>query len=256
MDLEKIRAKLELLKNGGNENSFQKNLWKPNKDGEESQIRIIANPHNEPDDPFSELWFHYNLGMPGIICLKNTFGKVCPICEFGKELYQSGKQSDKDLAKQFFPVARYYAVVVDRVDETLIPKYWAFSKTVYQILLGALLDDDYSNYLDHHEGLDIQVKIVKDPKKLYPDTVVSFRRKESKLAKNKDEINNILESVKPLFDIFKPSTTAEIKERLNKWLAPSEEEEEEVEVKSETIKKSSKKSIDSVDDLFDEIVGE
>jgi hypothetical protein len=272
-DMEKIRAKLEGLKTGNTNNTpkeIQENTWRPKKPGDgPTQIRLIANPHND-DEPFNELYFHYNIGRPGFICPERSFGKPCPACEMRKQLFQSNKELDKQLAKKFFPKERYYAVVINREDDEPKPRYWQFGKGIYMSLLEKLVDPDYATFLDPKEGLDMVVEQTKQKDKDFADTSCTPRRKESVLADSDEEIEEIMDAVPALMDVFGAYklSTKEILERVETFMnankkedKPADEEEDEEKPSKETVKggkakKSKKKSTDSVDAAFESLLND
>ena len=99
------------MKNPGK--AYKSNLWKPSKDGEKKTIRLIEYPYS--DDPFVELFFHYNIGKgQSILCPKKNYGKTCPVCDFAVSLISSGSEEDKTLAKGLWPKQRIYAAMIDR----------------------------------------------------------------------------------------------------------------------------------------------
>jgi len=235
IDIERLKEKLANLKNP-KKKSFDTNSWKPNKDGSPGTIRLLENPFN--DDPLIELWFHYGIGQgPGILCPKKNSGKVCPICDFGNNLWNSGDPQDKELAKTLFAKQRFHAVVVDRADSTLTPKYWGFGQTVYENLLETLVSSRTMHMCDNKAGFDIIVSYEHKPGKKYPNTNYVAASSDSPLAETEEKVKEIINSVKPIEDIFKPLTTSEIKGRLSEWLAAGAEEDAEVEKESkETIR--------------------
>ena len=88
IDLAKMRAKLEAVKNRGGKAGF----WKPPEG--ESTIRIIP---TKDGDPFKDFHFHYNVGKSsGFLCPKRNYGDDCPVCEFATKLY---KESTEDSVK-------------------------------------------------------------------------------------------------------------------------------------------------------------
>jgi hypothetical protein len=225
LNLEKLRNKLENLKNPKNK-KFTRATWKPKKDGEKSVIRLIKYPWGE--DPFVELFFHYGIGKgTSILCPRQNYGRDCPICEFAQS-------QDAESARPLWPKQRIFAVTVDREDPKLTPKYWGFGKQVYQKLIESLLDNDYSNYLDLNRGIDMIVSTSQPKGQSFPKTDFTFRRKDSPLADSDEDIQNILNSIKKIDEVFKPLTTAEIKQRLSEWLSFDEGEAEKE--SSETVK--------------------
>ena len=221
IDLERIKNKLASLKKAGEGGGYgPSRTWKPVED-KTSVIRLLNYPFGQ--DPFVELWFHYGIGEgQSILCPKANSSRTCPICDFAKTLKQSGSKEDAAMAKTLYAKQRIYAVVIDRADPTMTPKFWGFGKTVYNTLLSKLLSEDYQTYMDPVCGLDIEVKMEKSAGKAYPDTKLEFRRKESKLADEK-KVKEIIANIVQIDQVFKPSTILDIKERLNKWVASDEE---------------------------------
>ena len=229
INMDKVREKLEKLKNPG---AFRKNpdKWSPKKlakgetTGEVSNIRLIRYPWD--DDPFLELHFHYGVGEGehrNFLCLKKNFQKDCPACTFASALWNSEQDSDKELAKQLFANNRQHALVVDREDEVLTPKYWGFGVKVYNELASKLQHAEYKDYMDYYKGIDLEVKYEKTSgAQQYPGTTLLFSRASSVLTEPDDEIQRIIDAIKKPEEIWKPLTKSEIEAQLNGWLSSEE----------------------------------
>lgn len=241
VDLDKIREKLERLSNPGN-SKFKQNAWKPRDDGEPTTIRLIDYPFEE--DQFVQMWFHYGVGRGRAIPCPRYDGKSCPICEFAKTL-------DKDQGRPLWAKPRYFAVMVNREDSPLVPKYWGFSKTIYQELLESFLNEDFSQYLEPDCGFDMIVKTKKIEGKKFRETKFTFRIKESKLAETPEELQEIMDAIIPIEEVFPPMTTSEIKERLEEYLQIGEEDPEED--SHETVKGKAEGTEVSVEDVDAEL---
>lgn len=215
IDYDKLRNKLEQLQNPGS--SRKKQLWKPS--DEPSTIRLLEYPFGESGDPFVQLYFHYNVGQRSFLCPKYNLGKPCPACDFVKTLYDSEEEEDRKVAKQIRAQQRNYVVVVDRADETLTPKLWGFGKIVYKTLIDYLLNEDYGNYMDPKNGLDLVVQYSRTPGQSWPNTDLKFKRKESPLSEDESVTERILSEIPKVDSIFQPITQSEIKEAINDWLA-------------------------------------
>ncbi len=216
VNLDKIRQKLEALKNGnGGGNSF----WKPNKD-KPSTIRMVA---YNPDDPFPTFWMHYNIGQ-SFACPRNNFKKACPACELAEKLKKSGDPVDAEQAKKFYAKQRYFAVVVDRSDEQLTPKFWGFSFGMYLSLMEKFNDPDYQTYMDENEGLDAVVilKAAGGAKK-FPEPELTFKRKESPIAASAKEIARIKSEIKKIESCFQVVSAEDIKSRIDETLSTGTE---------------------------------
>jgi hypothetical protein len=91
------------------------------------RLRILPTP--DGSSPFKEVWFHevqvdgkwQKFYDPG----KND-NQRSPLSEVYEELMSTGKESDKELAKQYKPRKFYIVKVIDRDNEQDGPKFWRF----------------------------------------------------------------------------------------------------------------------------------
>ena len=105
---------------------FTTYLPKGTKSGQKS-IRILPTP--DGSSPFKEVWYHEvqidgkwtKLYDPG----KND-GERSPLTEVYEELMSTGKESDKELARQYRPRKFYVVKLIDRENEDHGPKFWRF----------------------------------------------------------------------------------------------------------------------------------
>jgi hypothetical protein len=108
-------------------------ILKDNEKQAQKRIRILPTP--DGSSPFKEVWFHEILidGKwqkfydPG----KNDNEKS-PLSEVYEELMATGKESDKELAKQYKPRKFYIVKVIDRDNEQDGPKFWRFKHNYKQ----------------------------------------------------------------------------------------------------------------------------
>jgi hypothetical protein len=220
VELQKIREKLEQLKNPKfKTGKFDKKTWSPEKDKAKT-IRFVKEPGRADDDPFYELHFHYNMGKSGsILCPRMNSNQPCPICEFAFNLRKSGDAGDLAVFKSLMPKQRFYGLVVDREDPKLQPKWWGFGKEIYMQLLESLLNEDYSNFMDTAAGKDAIVTVVTKAggKTEYSAPKLVFRPKDTPLA-TAEKQQEIYNAITPLSEVFKPLTESEITAKLTAWL--------------------------------------
>lgn len=108
-------------------------ILKDNEKQAQKRIRILPTP--DGSSPFKEVWFHEILvdGKwqkfydPG----KND-NERSPLSEVYEELTNTGKESDKELAKQYKPRKFYIVKVIDRDNEQDGPKFWRFKHNYKQ----------------------------------------------------------------------------------------------------------------------------
>ena len=252
MNLNEIKKRLDKLNNkgGGGSSDFKNNFWRPPV-GEKSVIRIVPYKHNK-DIPFSELYFYFGIGKPRMIALSN-FDESDPILEFATQLKKSGDKDNMEMAKKLYPKFRVFAPVLVRGEEDKGVRFYEFGKMVYQELLGVMADEDYGDITDIQKGRDITVEVIPaaETGKMFNTTTVRVKPNQTPLVKDAAQAENLLENQKDVLSLFKKYTFEEMKDELQGWLKPSEEDGgKETEVKSAPSK--TKENLDSkLDELFD-----
>ena len=94
LNLDAIRKKLDSLQN---QTKKQDALWKP--EPGKQQVRIVPYKHNK-DNPFLELYFHYDFGKKTLLS-PMTYGRPDPIVEFAEKLKVTGNSDDWKLGTGF-----------------------------------------------------------------------------------------------------------------------------------------------------------
>jgi hypothetical protein len=251
MDLTAIRKRLGQLQTTNNRTS---SLWKPQPG--KTQIRIVPYEFNK-DNPFIELFFHYNLNNRSYLS-PISFGRPDPIEEFAQKLRASGNKEDYQLSRKLEAKMRTFAPVIVRGEEKQGVKFWGFGKTVYQELLSIIADPDYGDITDPVNGRDVVVEFLSAE-----ETGASFPKTNIRVKPNQTPVSDdpeVLESVKKQQDIreiYQEQSYDDLTEVLNEWLNPdesesSEEESEEKTVSTSQLSETSKVSntADAFDDLF------
>jgi hypothetical protein len=131
LDINAIRGRLNKLQNTQRKTD---QLWKPTPG--KHQVRIVPYKMN-PDNPFIELYFHYNVNNKTYLS-PQSFGRPDPIVEFADKLKRMGDKDDWKAAKAMEPKLRTFVPVIVRGEEGEGVRFWGFGKTVYQEILGWL----------------------------------------------------------------------------------------------------------------------
>jgi len=217
IDLEAIKRKLNQLQTVGNR---QNNLWKP-EPGKQT-IRIV--PYQfEKENPFQELYFHYDLGKKNYLS-PVTYGKPDPVVEFSEKLKSSGNSDEWKLGKKMEPKMRTYVPVLVRGKESEGVKFWGFGKTVYTELLGFYADPDYGDLSDPMNGRDIVVEFTpSEGAGQYPKTVIRVKPNVTPVTEDKNVAEKVAQHQPKLSDIFKEPSYDDLKDALEKWLNPEED---------------------------------
>lgn len=247
VDLAAIRRKMKILQNGYQSSRVQ--FWRPGP-GEYS-IRALPWPDEMLKDgqPFVERYFYYLGDKPGFLA-PFQFGKEDPVADLRKKLYSTQDPADRAIAKQLKPSMRTYLPVLERGKESEGVKLFSFGKGVHQRLLGYFLKKDTENWIDTKGGYDIDVTISKIKGKKYNDTAVELARKPSDLADSDDKINELLESMPDVDNVYSQKSTAEIEAILNSWLDDESSSDNDSDGESRGKKSSSS---DALDDLVNDV---
>lgn len=255
LDFDAIRNKLERL-SGNNKNRSV--MWKP-QEGEEHTVRLLSFKNND-GQPFRELWFYYNIGSNRGLLAPYQFGNPDPIQELITKLRDEGSKESYELAKKLYPKMRTYAPVIVRGEEDKGVQIWGFGKTVYQTLLGLMLDEDYGDITDPTSGRDIKVVCSKQPGKKWAMTEVRPRGKQSTLSENDSQSQSWLSSIPNLDEIYQTKSYDELAKIINDWLNDDDEDDDvsaqpSAPTTSENTNTSSS-GYRSLDDAFADLVGE
>ena len=245
IDLDAIRKKLNNLQT---QTGKQNNLWKP-EPGKQT-IRIVPYQYNK-DNPFQELYFHYNLGKK-IYLSPVTFGKADPVVEFCEQLKASGNKEDWQMARKMEPKMRTYVPVIVRGQEGEGVRFWGFGKTVYQELLSIIADPDYGDITDPMNGRDITVEFTAaEGAGSFPKTSIRVKPNQSQVTDNKDVADKITNGQKEITEIFKEVSYEDLKSALAEWLNPEDEQVEATPAATTTT--GDTKKVDDVNQAFDEL---
>ena len=250
MDLNAIKNRLNQLQTSNNRTS---NLWKPSPGTQ--VLRIVPYKFNK-DNPFIELYFHYDLGGKNYLS-PISFGRPDPIEEFAQKLKSTGSKDDYRLGRKIEAKMRTYAPVVVRGEENQGVKFWGFGKTVYQELLSIIADPDYGDITDSVSGRDVAVefKTAEETGKSFPSTSIRVKPNQTPITEDASALETITESQKNITDIYQERSYDELTQALNDYL--NGDSSSEVSTKKEEVVKTApassfdkKETSDAFDDLF------
>ena len=215
MDLDAIKTKLESLQN---QSTTSNNFWKPEPGTQ--VVRIVPYKHNK-DNPFIELFFHYQLGNNKTYMSPVSFGRPDPVSEFADKLKSTGDKDEWIQGKRLEPKMRTFAPVVVRGRESEGVKFWGFGKTVYTELLGFITDPDYGDITDPVNGRDIGVEFIpSETTGGFPKTVIRVKPNTTAVTEDKAIAEKISKEQPDLSNIFKEPSYDDLKVALEQWLNP------------------------------------
>ena len=249
MDLNAIRKRLSQLQTTNNRTS---SLWKPQPG--KTQIRIV--PYNlNKDNPFIELFFHYNLNNRSYLS-PISFGRPDPIEEFAQKLRGSGNKEDYQLARKLEAKMRTFAPVIVRGEESQGVKFWGFGKTVYQELLSVIADPDYGDITDPVNGRDVVVEFVsaEETGASYPTTKIRVKPNQTPIS-DEPEILEKVKDQQDITEIYQELSYDDLSGVLNEWLNPSDDDTEGEESTTDTVTTSELESskVKDTSEAFDEL---
>ena len=253
MDLNAIKSKLNQLQS---QTSNKDNFWKPEPGTQ--VVRVVPYKHNK-DNPFIELFFHYNLGNNKTYLSPASFGRPDPVEEFANKLKSTGNKDEWIQGKRLEPKMRTFAPVIVRGKESEGVKFWGFGKTVYQELLGVIADPDYGDITDATNGRDIGIErqTPAEAGNQYGKTTVRVKPNQTAITEDANLLESVLNNQSELTELYTEPTYDELKEVLQNYLNPSDETETSDSVETTTTEKVAEKtetkSTADVSDAFDEL---
>ena len=252
MDIDAIKSKLATLQSTSN---TKDNFWKP--EPGKQVVRIVPYKHNK-DNPFIELFFHYNLGNNKTYLSPLSFGRPDPVAEFADKLKSTGNKDEWIQGKRLEPKMRTFAPVIVRGKESEGVKFWGFGKTVYQELLGVIADPDYGDITDATNGRDIGIdrQTPAEAGNQYGKTTVRVKPNQTTITDDATLLESLLDSQSNLTELYNEPTYDELKDVLQNYLNPSDDSETTTETTATPEKVSEKtetKQTADVSDAFDEL---
>ena len=248
MDLNAIKKRLNQLQTTNNRTS---SLWKPQPG--KTQIRIVPYAFNK-DNPFIELFFHYNLNNHSYLS-PISFGRPDPIEEFAQKLKGSGSKEDYQLSRKLEAKMRTFAPVVVRGEEKQGVKFWGFGKTVYQELLSIIADPDYGDITDPVNGRDVVVEFItaEESGASFPKTNIRVKPNQTSISDEPDVLE-LVKTQQDIKEIYQELAYDDLTDVLNEWLNPNEDSTEtETKEKEVSTSELSSAKVSNTGDAFDEL---
>ena len=260
MDINAIKSKLSQLQST---TSTKENFWKPEPGTQ--VVRIVPYKHNK-DNPFIELFFHYNLGNNKTYLSPLSFGRPDPVAEFADKLKSTGNKDEWIQGKRLEPKMRTFAPVIVRGKESEGVKFWGFGKTVYQELLSVIADPDYGDITDITNGRDIGIErqTPAEAGNQYGKTTIRVKPNQSPLVDDSGQLESLLENQSNLTELYTEPSYDDLKEVLQNYLNPSDDASETTTTTSNGVAASTTptsnagttsdtKKTENVEDAFDQL---
>src|SRR6056300_1152313 len=214
LDIAALRAKLGSFQGQGDRKS---SIWRPQEG--KTVIRIVPLA-DRPENPFSELYFHY-LGNKTHLS-PMTYGNRDPIAEFADNLRGDGSRESYQQARAFMPKLRTYVPVVVRGEEDMGVRFWSFGKTVYKQLLEIIADADYGDITHLETGRDITITYVPQDKSdtNFAKTSVMAKPNQTPLSEDPQLLTDWSTNQPDLRSLYTEPTFEELSAFLKRYLDP------------------------------------
>ena len=227
MSLDKLKStnNLDKLLNAVKEDSkdpsekksyVDERLWKPNVDkagNGYAVIRFLPAPKGE-ELPWVRVWNHAFQGPTGQWYIENsltTLNQKDPVSEYNSQLWNSGVESDKEIARKQKRKLQYFANVYV-VEDTMNPEntgkvmLYRFGKKIFDKLMEAMqpefADETPINPFDMWEGADFTIKIRKVDG--YPNYDASSFKSPSSLSDDESALEAIYDKQYDLSEFTDP----------------------------------------------------
>ena len=253
MDINAIKSKLATLQSTSN---TKDNFWKP--EPGKQVVRIVPYKHNK-DNPFIELFFHYNLGNNKTYLSPLSFGRPDPVAEFADKLKSTGNKDEWIQGKRLEPKMRTFAPVIVRGQESEGVKFWGFGKTVYQELLSVIADPDYGDITDAVNGRDVVVEFIsaEESGASFPTTKIRVKPNQTPISDEPTILEKVKSSQKDIRDIYQEQSYDDLTNVLNEWLNPGDESSSEQSTPTKATETSTStmetKKVKDTSEAFDEL---
>lgn len=170
-DFSKLVSKLEESKDGNSAQQDER-FWKPERDKAGNGYAVVRFlPASDGEDlPWVQLFSHSFQGPGGwfIENCRTTLGQKCPACESNTELWNSGIESNKNIARDRKRKLTYISniyVVSDPSNPDNEGKVflWKYGKSIFNIINEAMdpqfEDEEAINPFDLWDGANFKIKI-------------------------------------------------------------------------------------------------
>ena len=173
--LEKLTSELSKLSGGQQEKTVDDRFWYPNVDKAGNGYAVVRflPAHGDEDTPFVRVFSHGFKGPTGSWMIENCpttlgYSHKCPVCERNNELWNSGIESDKSIAREqkrkLTFISNVY-VITDQQNPENEGKVFLFKygKKIFDKLNEAMnpqfADEDPMNPFDLWSGANFKLKI-------------------------------------------------------------------------------------------------
>lgn len=233
IDIDKIKARLE--KQQQDTRDPKKDIiLKPTKAGT-LNFRAVLYPHSEDPASMPIVERFYHNGIPGnwapFYCPKENKNEPCHLCEFIWEMAKAFKGTPQNREwLQKLPVLTLFVAGKVRGREDEGPKFWRFRSAKrrpfvnHEKMYEWLTTESTALFMDPDVGFDLLLKyeaLSPEQKKIFPRAELMLKKSGVELDRSStkfgDDYEEFIKQVPDIDTIYKPKTTQESLEALQKW---------------------------------------
>ena len=172
------------------------------------KIRILP-PAEGQKTPFTVMYGHkkkINGEWKTFPCLKHEMGEECPFCQAREALLATGKEEDKELAKQYSAKQMYVVKVIDREKEHEGVKFWRFNhdyrkQGTYDKIMKAIIAVGH-DITSVEEGRDLNIEIARDSNKVPAVQAVTYPLNSSPLSTDSSKVSEWVTDTRTWQDVY------------------------------------------------------
>jgi hypothetical protein len=173
-DNSSLMEELNKISSGSKKDYNDDRFWKPTRDKSDNGYAVVRflPPVEGEDVPWIRIFNHGFKGKGGWLIdnCPTTIGKKCPVCEANSALWNTGNESDKDIARNRKRKLQYVSnimVITDSKNPDAEGKVflYKFGKKIFdkiqEVLQPEFDDETPMNPFDFWKGADFKIKIRK-----------------------------------------------------------------------------------------------
>lgn len=171
------------------------------------------------EDYVLDIWVHYGIGTneDAFLCLKNTLGKPCPICEEMKNL-KDDEDVDESIIEGLKPKRRCIYNIIDLKHEDKGVQLWDVSHFLFEKELleeAETSDGETITFSDLENGKTIQFRTTEESRPGRRGKTITYKKFKSFTFRDRDPYQeDILDETFPLDEMLVIPTYEEVKKAL------------------------------------------
>lgn len=172
------------------------------------RIRILP-PADGKKTPFTIMYGHkkkINGEWKTFPCIKHEMGEDCPFCQAREALLATGREEDKELAKQYSARQMYVVKIIDREKEHEGVKFWRFNhdyrkQGTYDKIMKAIIAVGH-DITDVETGRDLNIEIARDSNKIPAVQAITYPLNATPLSSDAEKVKEWTTDTRTWEDVY------------------------------------------------------